>query len=401
MQEELKETAAGQVSVENLFLASQESYEDAQRRSSEENKSFSKTEFFRMGKLGTYNLRLLPIAPNSDGTLDRKSYEYPCRSMLMELVNPAAKTDGKPIFVSVPRATDAGFSVDLIDIYRKEAVDEALSRGNEKMAEKIGGGSFGGGLKYNFTHAIYILDLNERAKGIQLMHLSHSQFMALEEKRFDLWQKLLQKNPNTPCPISSVNGGYGVEIKKKKNGSKTEYDINIDVVSGTGSIAIEELNALITAPRIPEILNRYSRYHYEATVEYLRQCDERYEMEIMSTDVMKSAIEQLGSEIPKDDTSGFSFDKRTKENKENRSELTLDDLYTRFEELQAEGKSDSSEEGQELRVMIRTFIEQERLSVRATRMTKNSDLLSMIEKEYADEPTEGDAESDSTVERRR
>ncbi|MFR9500819.1 MAG: hypothetical protein SNH18_10335, partial [Rikenellaceae bacterium] len=73
MQEELKETATGQVSVENLFLASQASYEDAQRQSAEENKSFSKTEFFRMDKLGTYNLRMLPIAPNQDGTQSRNN----------------------------------------------------------------------------------------------------------------------------------------------------------------------------------------------------------------------------------------------------------------------------------------------------------------------------------------
>ncbi len=351
-----------------------------------------------MDKLGTYNLRLLPIAPNSDGTLDRKSYEYPCRSMLMELINPN-KSAGKQTssYVSVPRAVDAGFSVDLIDTYRKEAVDEALSRGNEKMAEKIGGGSFGGGLKYNFTHAIYILDLNERAKGLQLLHLSHSQFMALEEKRFDLWQKLLQKNANTPCPISSVNGGYGVEIKKKKNGSKTEYDINIDVVSDKWAVAIEELNALVAAPRIPEVINRYSRYHYEATIEYLRQCDTRFEMNILDTEVMQAAIEKLASELSPEDKSSFSFDKRTKDAKDNQAELTLDDLYSRFEELEAAGKGDKTEEGQELRTMLRAFVEQEKLTVRMTRQTKNSELLDMIEDAYSDKPKDDagdDAASD-------
>ena len=390
MQDELKETITEQVSVENLFLAGQESYEEAQRRSAEENKSFSKTEFFRMDKLGTYNLRLLPIAPSSDGTLDRKSYEYPCRSLLLELINPKSKSAGKSTsaYVSVPRATDAGFTVDLIDTYRKEAVDEALSRGNEKMAEKISGGSFGGGLKFNYSHAIYILNLDERAKGIQFLNLSHSQFKTLEEKRFDIWQKLLQKSPKAPCPISSLYDGYGVEIKKKKNGSKTEYDISLDTFSGPISLAIEELNALLAAPRIPEVINRYSRYHYEATVEYLKQCDERFEMEIMETEAVKTAIEQLGAEIPKEDTSSFSFDKRTKDSKDNTVDLSYDDLCSRFDELQEAGKGDKSEEGQELRAMIRTFIEQEKLDVRVTRMTKNGDLLDLIDDVYADKPKE-------------
>ncbi len=403
MQEDLRNETA--VSVENLFLAGQESYEEAQRRSAEENKTFQKTEFFRMEKLGTYKLRLLPIAPDQMGKVDRKSYEYPTRSLLLELINPKTKNDTKPssVYVSVNRAIDAGYSVDLIDIYRKEAVDEALSRGNEKMADKIGGGSFGGGLKYNYTHATYIIDLKERAKGVQLLNLSHAQFKALEEKRFDLWQKLLQKSPQTSCPISSVHDGYVVEIKKKKSGSKTEYDINIDLVEGTIPITIEELNALMAAPRIPEIIGRYSRYHYEATIEYLRQCDERFEMNILDTEVMKEAIEQLASELPAEDKSSFTFDKRTKDAKDNAVELSLDDLFARFEELQAAGVSDKSEEGAEFKVMMRTFIEQEKLSVKASRHISNSDLLDMINDAYCDNQSEEtvDEETGEVTQRRR
>lgn len=129
-----------------------------------------------MDKLGVYRLRILPIAPNRDGTNDRRSYEYPVRQLLMELEKPATG-NGKvtSMYVTVPRTTDAGFTVDLIDTYRKLAVAEAQNRGDEKLAEKIGGGSFGGGLKFNYGHVMYILDLNERAKGFQLLTLhTHS-----------------------------------------------------------------------------------------------------------------------------------------------------------------------------------------------------------------------------------
>lgn len=378
------------MSVEEMFLASQESYEEAQTRALEENKSFAKTEFFRMDKLGIYRLRILPIAPNRDGTNDRRSYEYPVRQLLMELERPATGS-GKvtSMYVTVPRTTDAGFSIDLIDTYRKLAVAEAQNRGDEKLAEKIGGGSFGGGLKFNYGHAMYVLDLNERAKGFQLLTLSHAQFKELDERKFKLWQKKLSKSPGFPCPISSVYNAYPVEIEKKKNGNKTEYSIEIDNESDSEVLTSDELTKLMAATRIPEIIYRYSRYQYEATLEYLKQCDAKYGMSIMDGRDMLSAIETLGSELPKEDTSSFSFDKRTKDAKENASNgtgLLLDDLFNRYDELQDKGLSDKTEEGQELRGLIRQFIEQEKLSVRITRSTTNKELLDQIEETLEADP---------------
>lgn len=383
MQEKHEEKDLPQVSVEELFVAAQESYEEAQQRALEENKSFTKTEYFRMDKLGIYRLRILPIAPNPDGTSDRRTYEYPVRQLLMELEKPATG-NAKPasMYVTVPRTTDAGYSVDLIDTYRKLAVAEAQEQGDEKLAEKIGGGSFGGGLKFNYGHAMYILDLNERAKGIQLLTLSHSQFKELDERKFKLWQKKLVKSPGFPCPISSVYNAYPVEIEKKKNGGKTEYLIEIDNEAENDALTTEELTKLMGMSRIPEIIYHYSRYQYEATIEYLKQCDVKYGMSILEEADMKQAIEQLGSELPKEDTSSFSFDKRTKDAKENASNsggIQLDDLFTRYDELQDKGLSDKTEEGQELRGLIRSFIEQEKLPVRITRSTSNQELLDLIE----------------------
>jgi hypothetical protein len=367
-------------SVESLFLGIQETYSEAQQRALEENKSFQKTDYFRMDKFGVYNLRILPLAPNPDGTAERKTYEYPVHQMLMELEKPTTGGKQQFMYVTVPRATDAGYSVDLIDTYRKAAVNEAKDRGDEKLSEKIGGGTFGGGLKYTYGHAMYIHDLNEKGKGIQLLTLSHSQFKDLDDRKFKLWQKKLVKNPNYPCPISSVYNAYPVEIEKKKNGQKTEYLISIDNESDNVGMTIEELNALMAAPRIPEIIYRYSRYQFEATIEFLKQCDKKYEMGIMESDEMKEVIETLGSELPKEDTSSFSFDKRTKDSKDNSSGgISVDDLFNRFDDLQEQGLNDKTEEGQELRGLIRAFIEQEKLPVRVTRSTTNSDLLDQIE----------------------
>lgn len=369
------------MSVEDLFLKSQESYETAQARAAEENKGFAKTEFFRMEKLGTYRLRVLPIAPNPDGTTDRNGYEYPIHQMLLELEKPSKSNKAQYAYVTVPRTTDAGYSIDLIDTYRKMAVSEAKDNGNEKMAEKIAGGSFGGGLKFSYGHATYILDLDERAKGIQLLTLSHSQFKDLDERKFKLWQKKLAKNPSYPCPISSIANAYPVEIEKKKNNSKTEYAISIDNEADTDTLSKEELTALLNTPRIPEIIFRYSRYQFGATVEFLKQCDNKYNLNIMDSEEMKEAIAKLSSELSKEDTSEFTFDKRSKDAKENaeNSTVSIDSLFDKFEDLQEQGLGDKTEEGQELRGFIRAFIEQEHLSVRITRSTSNQELLDMIE----------------------
>ena len=375
-----KDILAG-MSVEDLFLKSQESYETAQARAAEENKGFAKTEFFRMEKLGTYRLRGLPIAPNPDGTTDRNGYEYPIHQMLLELEKSSKSNKAQYAYVTVPRTTDAGYSVDLIDTYRRMAVSEAKDNGDEKMAEKIAGGSFGGGLKFSYGHATYILDLDERAKGIQLLTLSHSQFKDLDERKFKLWQKKLAKNSSYPCPISSIANAYPVEIEKKKNNSKTEYAISIDNEADTDTLSKEELTALLNTPRIPEIIFRYSRYQFGATVEFLKQCDNKYNLNIMDSEEMKEAIEKLSSELSKEDTSEFTFDKRSKDAKENaeNSTVSIDSLFDKFEDLQEQGLGDKTEEGQELRGLIRAFIEQEHLSVRITRSTSNQELLDMIE----------------------
>ena len=375
-----KDILAG-MSVEDLFLKSQESYETAQARAAEENKGFAKTEFFRLEKLGTYRLRVLPIAPNPDGTTDRNGYEYPIHQMLLELEKSSKSNKAQYAYVTVPRTTDAGYSVDLIDTYRRMAVSEAKDNGDEKMAEKIAGGSFGGGLKFSYGHATYILDLDERAKGIQLLTLSHSQFKDLDERKFKLWQKKLAKNSSYPCPISSIANAYPVEIEKKKNNSKTEYAISIDNEADTDTLSKEELTALLNTPRIPEIIFRYSRYQFGATVEFLKQCDNKYNLNIMDSEEMKEAIEKLSSELSKEDTSEFTFDKRSKDAKENaeNSTVSIDSLFDKFEDLQEQGLGDKTEEGQELRGLIRAFIEQEHLSVRITRSTSNQELLDMIE----------------------
>lgn len=388
------------MSVEELFLGAQETYEEAQLRAREENRAFARTEFFRMDKPGVYRLRILPLAPNRDGVPGRPGYEHPVHQLLLELEKPEKGGKAAKMYVTVPRATDAGFSLDVIDTYRRMAVNAAEEAGDNQLAEKIDGGSFGGGLKFSYGHCMYVLNLDERAKGLQLMTLSHAQFKDLDERKFKLWQKKLAKNPHYPCPVSSVYNAYPVEIEKRKNGAKTEYVISIDNEADTDSLTREEMAALMAAPRIPEIVHRYTRYHLGATVEFLRQCDRLYGFSLMDTDDMRAAVDTLEGELPAEDKSAFSFDRRTKENRDNARDgaVSLDELFSRHEELQQEGLGDKTEEGQQLRSMIREYIRQEGLAVRVTRSTSNKELLEMIEEEMEGPKPEDAADSGNDTE---
>lgn len=382
MQEEKFEEKEQQpLSVFELFAAAEETYEEAQARAAEENKSFVKTEFIKMDKFGIYTFRILPIAPKADGTIGRKSYEYPIHQLLMKIQKPSENGKQQFTYVSVCRTNYAGYKTDLIDTYRKLAIAEAKAQNDDKLAEKLDDG-FQGGVKYDYSHAMYVFDMDERAKGIQLLRLSHSQFKTLDECKFKLWQKKLKKNPKYPCPISSIANAFPVEIEKKKNGAKTEYSINIDNESDVDVLTSEELTALLNAPRIPEVMYRYTRFHFEATLIYLKQCDEQFDLKVMEMDEMKEAIESLKAELPSDDTSSFSFDKKGDgdSDKDNASGIiTIDSLFNMYDELQEKGLNDKTEEGQELRGKIREFIEQEKLDIRMTRTTTNAMLLDMIE----------------------
>ncbi|MTU95960.1 hypothetical protein GMD70_23310, partial [Parabacteroides merdae] len=114
----------------------------------------------------------------------------------------------------------------------------------------------------------------------------------------------------------------------------------------------------------------------------LKQCDALYGMSLMETDDMKAVIDTLEGELPGEDTSAFSYDRRTKDSRENgqnsAGRISYDDLSDRHGELCRLSLGDRTEEGQELRSLIRAFIEQEGLSVRVTRSTSNGELMDMI-----------------------
>lgn len=369
----------------DLFVGVQETYEEALKKSTEESSSFAKTKHFRMDSVGTYSVRILPLAPTQqpDGTyaLDRKGYEYPTKTQLLRLVNPAPKSKkDQNFFVTVTQAKYVGLSVDLIDTYLEVAQEKYGD--DEKLIKKINGSGFEGGLKWNSQRAMYVIDNENKKEGIQLLTLSYSQYKDLEERKLDIWKKLCKKNPKTPCPISSIQGAYPVEITRKEENKKTSYSFSIDTLSDTIALTEDEVQALLDTPRLPEVLYRYSRFHLEATIEFLKQYDEKNEIDIMGSKKIAEAIEKIKMELPADDKSHFSFDKKERKGEgdsEESGEVTLDSLWNRWKDLNDKGIGDKSEEGQNLRDDIRAFIDDNDLRVRVTRGKSNQECLEEIE----------------------
>lgn len=378
---EVKDALALQ-SPEELFGFAAETYEEAEQRALEESASSLKVEYFRPEKLGTYALRFAPIAPEKDGKPKRGGYEWPAHTMLMKINNPKQDAKAKPFYVSVARATECGFSVDVIDTYRKLAVAEAKTKGDTELADKIAGGNFGGGLKYDYKHFAYVMDMEEKAKGFQLYEMSHGQFKDLDDSKRTLWKKLLAKNPKAMCPISHFKDAYVVELEKKKDGSKTVYKYTIDTINDMEPLSVDELQKLLAAPRIHEVVFRYNRRHHEAVQAFLKQCDADYGLDIFNHAEVQEAIATINSELPATDTSSFSFEAKDAEPK-----MTLDDLYTIYDELEEKGLGDKTEEGQELRSKIREFMKENGLedAISIVRSTTNIQILDALAVAIGDE----------------
>lgn len=371
------------MSAMDIFALHQETFEEAKKKSNDE--SGNRATYLRFSQDGTYTVRILPLAPviDADGnvTMDRKGYEYPVKELVLKIEDTKKDAKGKPktTFVNVCNAKYAfpNIQADLIDTYVATACE--LYADDEALCKKLKESSFNGGLKWDSKRCMYVYDVDKRGDGLQILQLSYSQYKELEDRKLKLWTKL-SKNGKVPCPISSVDGAYALEITRKTEKKKTEYSINIDTVSGTDILTEDELQSLLDAPRLPEILYRYSRFHLEATIAFLNQMDEKMGIEVMKEAAITDCIDQIKMLLPADDQSHFTIGG----NNSNTAATGTDDngidaLWNTWQSLEDEGLDDKSEEGQNLRASIKEFIEENGMNIRLGRSKTNLDLLNEIE----------------------
>lgn len=383
------------------FQSQQETLNDAKEKSAKESRQ--STKYLRLSQDGTYTVRILPLAPviDQDGnaTMPRKGYEYPVKELVLKIKGQDNKGKEKTNFVNVCNAKYRfpELKEDLIDLYVRLACE--IYADDEALCKKIKNSSFNGGLRYDSKRCMYIFDADKREDGIQILQLSYSQYKDLEDRKLDMWGKLIKKNPTVGCPISSIQDAYLLEIKRTTENKKTSYSFNIDNISGNDELTEEELQALLDAPRLPEIIYRYNRYHLEATIAFLEQYDEELGIDVMKEAEIKDCIDQIKLLFPADDTSHFNPNGRDNDGSQENTGNDLDSLWAAYDKLIEEGKDDKTEEGQDLRASIREFIEDNDLDIQITRRDTNEDLLNAIQEMMSDNDKKGDEEKEPEKEK--
>lgn len=374
------------MSALDIFASTQETFEEAKKKNSEE--SSSRVTYLRFKNDGTYTVRILPLAPviNADGEvlpMERKGYEYPLRTLMLKIVDSQTDNKGKSkmTYVSVCNAKHAfkdRIKADIIDTYVNRACE--VHADDEALCKKLREGSFNGGLRWDSKRCMYVIDLDNPGDGIKILQLSFAQYKDLEERKLNIWNKLNKNGNRVPCPISSIENAYPIEIVRKTEGGKATYSFNIDTLSGVNKLDEDACQKLLDMPRLPDTLYRYTRYHLEATIAYLTQLDELYDIDIIHDEEVQNCIEQIKTLLPADDQSHFVMGRnKGGDNSEATTVETIDSLWERYDRLDEAGLDDKSAEGQELRTSIKEFIEDNDLNIRISHTKTNADLLQAID----------------------
>ena len=372
----------------DILRQTKQTFEEAEAQIKAE--SFSKrAELFRMSSDGEFSVRILPLVPEIDPEgnvlpMERRGFEYPVHQQFLKIDLPKKKNEKKAKSINIPVvcATDKGVgkSVDLIDTYVKIAKE--LYPDDADLSELLGRGNFNGGLKWSFIHSMYVLDLSKKGerRGPLIWNASHAQYCDIRDAKQRLWIKEREKDPERDCPVCGFENAYPVNIiRKTGNGNRTEYTIEIDRY--TDDLSEEELGKLFDAPRIPEQVYSFNRYSLEAEVEFLKQYDEKHDMEVCQEQDFKDAVEKLKGELDPEDKSHFDINKSgdDKEGKGGKDEITVNSLWAELDAIDDAGLSEKSDEYQELREKIRQFIEDNDLDIRLTRSKNNEALIREVE----------------------
>lgn len=378
----------GAINYFDILKQTKQTFEEAEAQIKAE--SFSKrAELFRMSNDGEFSVRILPLVPNLDSEgnilpMDRHGFEYPVHQQFLKIELPKKKNEKKAKSISIPVvcATDKGVgkSIDLIDTYVKIAGE--LYPDDVDLMELLAKGGYNGGLKWSFIHAMYVLDLTKKGerRGPLIWNASHAQYCDIRDAKQRLWIKEREKDPERDCPVCGFENAYPVNIiRKTGNGNRTEYTIEIDRY--TDDLTEEDLNKLFDAPRIPEQIYSFNRYSLEAEVEFLKQYDEKHDMEVCKEQDFLDAIEKLKGELDPEDKSHFDINKSGDDKSKDggKDEITVNSLWAELDAIDDAGLSEKSDEYQELREKIRQFIEDNDLDIRLTRSKNNEALIRDIE----------------------
>jgi len=350
---------------------------------------------FRIGEDGDYAVRILPLAPylTSDGQIDetrplRESFEYPLKQMFLDIKGEPKKKGGKPSVINIPvicaTQDGVGKSVDLIDTYKK--LVKEYYPDDKEIIDLVNKGRFEKGLKWSYLRVLYVFDLDSNKRTPLLWQPSFAQYNDFVDRQIKLWDKLKAKNSDAEDPLAGFGVSYALEITRKTENKKTGYSFNIDMTS-EDELDDKDMEALFNAPRIPDVIYRYTKYQMEATIEFLKQYDEEHGLDIMQEEAMLNAIDKLKGELDANDQSHFDLATAGDGKGEGGAgKLTLEQLNDRYDALLDAGIADDSDEGIELREDIRAYVEENDLKVTMKHSMSTADILDAVEEAEQNKP---------------
>lgn len=396
------------INYRDLLKKTAVTYDQVVERVKEE-QTRTQVDRFRMGEDGDYAVRILPLAPylTASGEIDetkklRPSFEYPLQQMFLDIKGEAKKKGGKPSIISVPvvRATQEGVgkSVDLIDTYKK--LVKELYPEDKDLIEKMNANSFQNkaSLKWSGYRVMYVFDADAKKRTPLLWQTSYPQYAEICDRQIALWDKLKKKDEDAEDPVASFGTSYLLEIKRKTEKTNTSYTFNIDMTSDD-ELDDKDLDALFAAPRIPDVIYRYGRYHFEATIEFLKQYDAEHDLDIMKEETMQNAIDQLKGELDPNDQGHFDLSTAGKDS-DGKSKITFEQLNDRYNSLVDRDLADDSEEGIDLREDIRAYCEENGLNVVMKHSMSTAEILDAVEEAEQNKPAAAEKKEEKKAEKK-
>lgn len=386
MSDEIKDKDLDQeVNALELFQQNEETREQAEKRAAAE--SFdggAKIDIFKMPKNDTKVVRILPLKPGGE----RNGYEWPLNRTFLKIENPSdpKKSFNIPV-VNVKQVWPEAKLSDPLDTFRALISAELKAAGREKDVEQLEKGGYEGGIKGEYRRVMLLIDEEDKSK-IQKWEASYSQFKDIEDIKVNTWKRA-EKRANGKvvyCPLSSPSNGHWLEITGTQEGKRTSYKFNLlSSEDDKHLLDAETATALMALPHLNEMLYVYQRYHLTASIEFMKQIQAKYKVNILDKEEMKEVIEAVEAVLPKDDIREFSLTNAKESENESgegegtlESKITIDDIDRDYEAWKDGGISDA-----EFRATLKQFNVDEELKISITRSTTIDEIMDAIDEAFS------------------
>lgn len=388
------------------FAAGNETFDQAEQRKKEEDAASAgrpDINYFKILKdeFGDFDIRIMPHHPESTAA-GAKGYSEPVKQAWLKI----AKAEGdKPINVKVFDARTCGFEDDLIVTFKylaigqlKEQLKVATKSKQEliqKDIDKIDSNGFNGGLRFDYKHLIWLLNMAKREEGLKLYEASNGVFKSIEEAKMTIWGKRFKKDKAAPCPISYPFGANNVILSKLKDGKKTKYKAMLDIEEGLIELEAAEIQALMDAPKLTDFAY-YNKRSFEATMIFLEQYSAQYSLDVMSSEKFIEVADKIKAQLDEntEDTSSFDLNGSSSSDDSTDSEdamegLKFDALATEYDDLIDQEIEDGSDEMKDFRKKLRAYIKQEGSGIKIGAKKATADVLDEIEDYITDKGERG------------